>query len=461
MCIYEQAFDVVVAGGGVSGTMAAIAAGRCGAKVLILEQSGYLGGTLTGCGVGPMMTFHAGEKQVIQGLMEEMVQRLKDRGYSGGHVHDTTQYISYLTPFSAEGLKLVLDEMVQEAGCQVLFHTFIGGAETEEGSIRGLTVCNKDGMHLIKGKIFVDATGDGDVAAFAGAPVKKGREEDGASQPMTMKMKLCNVRTEEVKAHIREHIQEFPRIQGNTHLLDSGEPLAAAGFVPEFQKAKAAGEISIPREDVLFFETNVPGEFIINTTRIIDHDATDAESLSHAEVLGRQQCEELVRFLRKYVPGFREAHLEFTGPSVGVRGSRQLVGDYILTAEDILERKKFQTVIAHSAYPIDIHNPKGEGTNSVFLSEPGTYYSIPYEVMTCPQFNNLLVTGRCISATFEAQAAIRVTPSAGAIGQAGGVAAALSAGEAVDVHHVDVKKVQQVLLEQGAYLELADACSQE
>ncbi len=454
MNVYEQTWDVVVAGGGVSGTVAAIAAGRCGARVLVLEQSGYLGGTLTGCGVGPMMTFHAGEKQVVKGIMEEIVQRLVKRGYSPGHVHDTTRYISYLTPFSAEGLKLILDEMAVEAGCRVLFHTFIGAVDSENGKITGLTVCNKDGLHSIRAKIVIDATGDGDVAAFAGAPMTKGRQEDGAAQPMTMKMKFCNVDSKKLREYLKTHVEEFSRLVHNQDLLNGTEPLAVAGFEQEFQKAKAEGEIQIPREDILFFETDKPGEFIINTTRIIEHDATNAESLSDAEILGRKQCEQLERFLRKYVPGFEHALLEFTGPSVGVRGSRQLVGDYTLTAQDIMERRTFSRVIAHSAYPIDIHNPKGEGTSSRFLSEPGTYYSIPYDVFTCPVFSNLLVTGRCVSATFEAQAAIRVTPTAGAMGHAAGVAAALAAKEDLDVHEVDVQKVQEKLKEQQAFLDV-------
>ena len=138
---YDKQYDVIVAGGGVSGTVAAIAAGRLGADVLILEEGAYLGGALTGCGVGPMMTFHAGEKQVIRGIMEEIVERLKTDGYSTGHIYDTMQYISYLTPFNSEGLKVVLDEMTAEAGCTVLFHTFIGAAVCGEGKIESLPVC--------------------------------------------------------------------------------------------------------------------------------------------------------------------------------------------------------------------------------------------------------------------------------------------------------------------------------
>ena len=437
---YEKQYDVIVAGGGVSGTVAAIAAGRLGADVLILEEGAYLGGALTGCGVGPMMTFHAGEKQVIRGIMEEIVERLKTDGYSTGHIYDTMQYISYLTPFNSEGLKVVLDEMTAEAGCTVLFHTFIGAAVCGEGKIESLTVCNKDGIHSVSARVYIDGTGDG--------------ESDGAAQPMTMNMKYLNVDTEAIKEHIRTHIADFSRHQGNEELMDTVSRFSFCGFQDEFREARERGELEIRREDVLCFETDRPGEYIVNTTRIIGHDAVNAASLSDAEVTGRRQCRQLDRFLRRHVPGFQNAVLEFTGPRVGVRGSRQLSGKYTLTAEDILERRSFDSVIAHSAYPIDIHNPKGVGTDSRFLSEKGTYYSIPYETLYCEEIKNLLAAGRCISASFEAQAAIRTTPTAGALGHAAGVAAALAAKGDGDVSKVSRKELQKRLKEQGAYLDL-------
>ena len=158
-------------------------------------------------------------------------------------------------------------------------------------------------------------------------------------------------------------------------------PVDLEGFDEEFKQAKQEGRLSISRENILMFGTGRDGEYILNTTRIVEHDATDAVSLSEAEYLGRKQCAELDAFVHETVPGFERAMVEFTGPSVGVRGSRQLVGRYTLTAEDILECKSFPDRIAHSSYPIDIHNPKGEGTASQFVSRPGSYYSLPYAIM--------------------------------------------------------------------------------
>lgn len=450
--IYENQYDVIVVGGGVSGFAAALSAARNGASTLVLEQYGYLGGTLTGCGVGPMMTFHAGDKQVIQGVMQELVENLVSRGYSVGHVPDSKQYTSTITPFESEGMKLLMDEMLAEAGCNVLFHTAVGAVQTAENKITGLTICNKDGLNTVSGKIYIDASGDGDVATWAGAPMVKGRPEDGASQPLTLKMKYCDVDTAALKGHVLENPERFPHLAPHFEIFSQPIPVDLEGFEEEFKKEKAAGNLSIQRENVLMFGTGRVGEYIINTTRIIDHDATDAASLSAAEQIGRKQAAELDVFLRKYAPGFKDALLEFTGPSVGIRSSRQLVGAYVLSAEDILVRKEFEDTIAHSGYPIDIHNPKGEGTMSTFMSEPGSYYSIPYSTMVCSEIENLIVTGRCISTTFEAQAAIRTTPTVGALGQAAGTAAALSV-EGGNTSNVDIIELRKRLVEQKAYLE--------
>ncbi|OWA34279.1 FAD-dependent oxidoreductase [Saccharibacillus sp. O16] len=448
-----KSYDVIVMGGGVSGAMAACAAARSGARTLIVESQGYLGGTLTANGVGPMMTFHAGDKQAVQGLTDELIERLKAVGKSPGHIFDTVGYTYSVTPFDAEAMKVELESMVLESGGEILYHTMLAESNVENGRVTSVTVCNKSGISQLEAKVFIDATGDGDLSVRSGAEFTKGRESDGAAQPMTLKMKMIGVDIGKVKAYIHAHPEDFPAYNGDTSIIERAPRLSTAGFVGPFKAAKARGELHIPREDILFFETNTPGEVIFNTTRILGHDGTDAWSLSRAETEGRRQCRELERFVKAYIPGFEEAVVTSTGPSIGVRGSRQIKGLYTLNADDILNQTKFADTIAHSGYPIDIHSPDGEGTNSRKL-EWGGMYSIPYRSLVTEKLSNLIVIGRCLSATFEAQAAVRTTPTTGAIGHAGGVAAAQAALGGGDVRTVDVGRVQEQLKQQGAYLEV-------
>lgn len=451
-CVMRN-YDVVIVGGGISGAVAGIAAARLGEKVLIIESNGFLGGMLTAAGVGPMMTFHAGEKQAIQGITDEMIQRLKTIGKSVGHIEDLTNYTYSVTPFDAEAMKHELEVMLIESGGEILYHTALAEVIKEGNKITKLKVCNKAGISEISGKVFIDASGDGDLAAWAGVTFTKGRETDGASQPMTLKMKVRNVDIDRVKEYIREHPENFTRVPDNLDQLNKVERLSVVGYLKEFKEAKEKGEISIPREDVLFFETNNPGEVIFNTTRILGCDSTDPWSLSKAEIEGRKQCRELEHFMKKYMVGFENAVVVTTGPRIGVRSSRQIVGAYTLTAEDLLQQKKFEDVIAHSGYPIDIHSPDGEGTSHGKL-EWGGMYGIPYRCLITNDIDNLLVVGRCLSATFEAQAGVRTTPTAGAIGHAGGVAAALAAKGNIGVQEIDIPNLQQTLITQGAYLEV-------
>jgi hypothetical protein len=225
------------------------------------------------------------------------------------------------------------------------------------------------------------------------------------------------------------------------------------GFRSIFNKAVENGDITFKRDGILMFEGNTPGEVIINTTRLLGYDSTNPWSLSEAEIEGRRQTQELEKVLKKSVPGFENAMLAFTGPSIGVRGSRQIRGLYTLTAQDILQCRRFQDVIAHAGYPIDIHSPDGKETNHMFLKW-GDMYSIPYSCLVNDKVNNLITVGRCISASFEAQAAIRVTPIAGAVGHAGGAAAALAVKEGSAVGSINVRELQKVLRNQGAHLEI-------
>ncbi len=442
-------YDVIVAGGGVSGCMAAIASARNGAKTLLIERYGFLGGSLTNAGVGPMMTFHAGTEQVVKGLAEELVQRLKARYASPGHIADTIGYASSVTPFDAESLKVVLDEMVLESGCAVLFHTMLAGATVRHGRIAAVTVCNKSGLSELEGRLFVDATGDADLAFFAGVNCQKGRESDGLAQPMTMNAKITQVDTTAIRAYMKQHPSEF-LVKDQTS-LDTTVRLSVSGFYKILSQAIAEGEITFDRDFVLFFETNNPGEVILNMSRVLRKDATRPAELTQAELEGRRQVQQAVAFLKKRVPGFTAAVLLCTGIQIGIRESRRIKGSYCLRAEDLLSDREFPDRIARGGYPIDIHNPDGKTTDSIHLFA-GASYGIPYRSLLNDQISNLVVAGRCISADHEAAAAIRVTPIAMALGQAAGTAAAISIQTGQSLHRLDIGRLQARLVDQGAVI---------
>lgn len=448
-------YDVAVAGGGISGCMAALGAARSGASVILIERYGFLGGTLTACGTGPMMTFHAGDVQVVQGITGELIERLKLKGLSPGHIFDTTGYTYTVTPFSAEGMKTELELMMKEAGVKLLYHSVICGAEKAEGRIKSIELFGKSGKRRIEAKVFVDASGDCDLSMLANLPYVKGRENDGLCQPLTMNFKLINVDTERVKEYIMANNDEFPRLKGELDKVTRACRLSIGGYVQTLNEAREIGKITFEREDILFFETNTPGEVIVNTTRVINADPTVPEDLTYAEIEGRRQAWEVYTLLKEKVKGFENANLEFTGPFIGIRSSRQIKGKYTLTAEDIVNCRDFDDTIAKGGYPIDIHSPEGRDDDmyeeTKLSLKYGDIYSVPYSSLITESMHNLITVGRCISASFEAQAAIRVSPNAGAIGHGGGVAAAL-ASKCGSVHEIDIKRLKCELINQGAYL---------
>ena len=451
----KKLYDIIIVGGGISGSLAAVSAARNGSDVLVIEQEGYLGGMLTAAGVGPMMSFHTGNTQIIKGLTEELISRLKSKGKSTGHILDTVRYVPTVTPFDAEAMKHELEEMLLESGGKVLYHTMLAGVKTKDSKIEKITVCNKNGLSAIQANVYIDATGDADLSKWAGVECIKGRPEDGLCQPMTMNMKMTNVSIAKIKRFVKDNPEQFPRYRGETDIVDASPRLSLGGFTGIVEEAMENGEITFKRsKDILFFETNNKDEVIINTTRVIKYDPTDSSDLSLAEIEGRRQVRELEKFLKKRVPGFENALLVSSGPRIGVRSSRQIMGLYTLTKDDLIACRVFEDRIAFSAYPVDIHPPEGVPTSKnkdIFIPEE-SMYSIPYRTLVNDKIDNLITVGRCISASYEAQGAIRTTPTAGAIGHAGGAAASLSVKFDVPAREVPIEKLQKLLLEQGAYI---------
>jgi 2-polyprenyl-6-methoxyphenol hydroxylase-like FAD-dependent oxidoreductase len=441
--------DVLVVGGGPSGLGAAVGAARAGADVVLVERYGFLGGNATASLVMPLMSFHnevraAREEDpgaevrimptdhgpgepVVAGPLQELLDRLVR---SGGAVAPSPE-TGYTVPFDPEEYKLAMLDMLDDAGVRYLFHAFASGVADD-----AVVFETKSGPLAIPAAVVVDCTGDGDVAAAAGADFEIGREDDGLTQPMTLMFRMVEFDRERFAGYVREHPDQWRGVHGLWDLV---------------AKARVAGELELPREDILFFATPHEHEVSVNSTRTNPGPAIDIWALTAAEWASRRQMREIVRFLREWVPGFEDAYAAQSGTVIGVRETRRVLGDYVLTGDDVLEARAFDDAIARGSYPIDIHDPRGEGTVLKRLP-PGGAYDIPLRCLIPRGTDRLLVGGRCISGTHEAHSSYRVTPIAMATGHAAGVCAALGVrGDRSprDVAHTDV---QRELLSQAASL---------
>lgn len=439
-------YDVAVIGGGPAGIAAALAAARSGAKTILVERYGFLGGMSTIAMVYPWMTFHTSTgRQVIRGIAQEIVDRLVERNASPGHLRDTVGFVHTLTPYRPEAYKLLAFEMLEEAGADLLLHSLLTGAEVKGQRIESVQISHKAGPITLRARVFVDATGDGDLAYLAGAKYEQGNEKQKV-QPMTMKFRMKGVDLEKVKQYMLEHPEEFYE-KTPVSELESLPLTGVSGFYSLWKQAN----LPLLRDGVLFFTGPDEDEVLVNVSRVSGLNPLQAEDLSKAEVEGRKQVFLLERFFREWIPGFERAYLSQVGTQIGIRETRRIIGEYVLTGEDVLNGRRFPDVIARSGYPIDIHDPEGAGVTANFIKEGGAY-DIPYRSIVPLGLDNCLLAGRCISTTHEAQATTRLTPSCMAIGQAAGAAAAIAAGERVAARDVDVKRLQSLLIEGNAEL---------
>lgn len=417
--------DLLVVGGGSAGCAAALAAARRGLDVAVVERYGFLGGT----GASVLDTFYGfftpgpESRKVVGGIPDDVVAILGQHGamIERANTYGAGKGITY----HPELLKVAWDELLAAAGVRVLLGSFVIDAVVEHGAVRGAILANKAGVEAIRATVVVDASGDADVAASAGAPYERIGER-ASVQSLTTTFSLVNVDSERADAVAKEELWSLMRA------------------------ATAGGSFRLPRVEGSVHRTPHPGVVATNMTRVRVEDPTDPVLLSAAEVEGRRQALEYARFMRERVPGYERSVLGSFSTQIGVRETRRIDGEYRLTRADVLAARQFPDAIAVCGAPIEDHH---SGTDTAWEYVPGGgTYGIPYRCLLPKDVEGLLVAGRCLSAEHEAHASVRSIGQCMAMGQAAGVAAALAVEGGVEPRDVPIEPLRMGLLDLGAIL---------
>jgi hypothetical protein len=431
--------DVCVVGAGSAGSTAAIAAARSGATVLLIDRLPFLGGTSTAVLDTFYGFFTPGERprKVVGGIADDVVAGLRDLGpvLTRPNTYGAGAGVTYL----AEHLKVVWERLVTDAGARPLLHAMLQAADVRDGRVESILVATRGGLARVRARVFVDASGDADLSAFAGFGFETAGEEDPA-QTLTTTFRMANVDLERRRAMSKERLHELMR------------------------EAVDAGDYDLPRRDGSDHVTPVDGVIATVMTRLESIErgadgrivnATDPWFLTAAEIAGRRQALEYVRFLRDRVPGYEHASLVALGTQIGVRETRRVYGDYRLTRDDVLSARRFDDDIGLCGAPIEDHR-LGAGTAWEYLPE-GSAVGIPYRTLLVRDAVNVVVAGRCFSATHDAHASVRSMAQCMAMGQAAGSAAALAVAARMDPRELDPAILRETLRHDGAIVEIDQA----
>lgn len=422
----NQRFDVVVVGAGSAGSTAAISAARRGARTLIVDRLPFLGGTSTAV----LDTFYAfytpGERarRVVGGLGWEVAEKMKSTG--AAFERPNTYGAGTGVTYDQEVLKVVWEQLAEDAGIEILLHTWATGVQLRDGSMTGVRLWNKGGESVVEAGTVVDASGDADLCAMAGVPYEDARSTPNLQSLSTI-FRVANVD------------------------VDRATKLPKTELWALMRRAAQGGAYRLPRLEGSWHRTPHPGVVTIHMTRIPNVDATDPRQLTQAELEGRRQVQEYHRFLRDLVPGFERSVLVATSPAIGVRESRRVIGDYRLSREDVLASRRFADEIALCGAPIEDH-AAGPDTRWTYVPESGVY-GIPYRCLLPIGVEGMLVAGRCFSATHDAHASARSMATCMAMGQAAGTAAALAVAWGVKPRSLDADVLRSQLAEDGALLD--------
>lgn len=441
--IMEKSYDVIVIGGGIAGSAAAIASAMAGVNTLIIERNSCLGGLASGGQVTPMM--HNGiDGRTGRSYINEIIKKkMAMEGYGADDHYGNDGWIN------PEMIKYTLEEILSDYKGEILYNTELLDTVVENNKIKGVIVHNKSGLSLISGRVFIDSTGDADAAFASGVTCFKGDELLHNNQAMSLRFMVGNIDIMKLKAFLKEigepDILEYPLVE-IASVWEANTPLNKV-----FQRALKDRVIEYP--DGKYFQAfsvpGMPGVMSFNCPEIPGiYDTLDTSAVSRGLTIGRKMIKRLHGFLKAYIPGFENSCIISSAEMPGIRESRRIRGKYILSEKDFSERAKFEDGVARTAYPIDIHGLIDEKKLGIKLMERGEYFEIPYRCMVTDSIENLLVAGRCISSTFIAQSSVRIQPTCSALGEAAGVAAAYCVRNNVKANELDGKIVRGIMSEQ-------------
>lgn len=436
--------DVLVVGGGPAGIIAAQAAAEDGLKVALIDSRSFVGGNMT---IGLPVLGFLGQKgnQIIKGLPQKFIDRLKERNAASEH-RPCPLHMS-LTLVEPDAVKNVGLEMLNQSGVEVLLYVFFAGVVMDENSLKGVVIESKSGREVILAKTVIDCTGDADVAFRAGVPCEQGNAAGGV-QPPTLMFAMGGVDTEKLRHSIAEEPRTYLTDFIPSEYFGQNNQFIVVGLRSLMQKAREDG-FELPVERTILITGLKDGEVWVNMSRVNGVDGTDPASLSFGEFEGRKQVELIQKYLISYVPGFENAIFSKMAPFLGIRETRRIVGEYVMTAADVLGCARFEDSIAVASYPLDLHHPEGGGCT---LEWCGDCYDIPFRSLIPQKIENLIVAGRCISTTHEAMSAIRVMAPCMAMGEAAGRAAKNAVRAGVAPRQIDVTALRAELIAAGAYL---------
>ncbi|MBN2570833.1 MAG: FAD-dependent oxidoreductase [Ignavibacteriales bacterium] len=429
---FKNKYDVIVAGAGIAGICAAIKSQKLGAETLLIERYSFLGGMSSAGMVTPLMKYWFKDKILVKGVFEDLQNEMRkfdgmiDNGF-------------YALEFRKAAYKLL-----KNANVDILFNSEIIKTNFNNRKLESVTINSHNQKKIIQGNVFIDTSGDASLIYLSGLPFQKGDEMTGNLQTMTLFFRMGGIDIDRVKENAWKNKEDYFAWIFDT--ADYQKIISIAGFFNAVKKELEKGELQKELSYIFFTTLPEKGEGAFNTTNIMGLDASSSSDLTKAEIIGREQVNQVINFLVNKIEGFENSYLLESAVQIGVRETRRVIGDYTINGEDVKTGRKFNDAIARACYGIDIHGQENEDSRMEELPE-NQYYEIPMKALFVKDADNILSAGRCVSSTREGHSAVRIQPTCAAMGEAAGAIAALAIKNNLTIRNVDYKEVRKELLE--------------